>query len=135
MRKTNLQQQILIDSLPEKIWTVLTHPDYLVQYLPEGAINSEWKDELSMAGSKASRPAEPKTVTRQAITGTMLHYTVREERTGDLLLVTYQLRPSGEGTILTVEYSQFSDTEEEFLFRNQQARLLLQKIKWLAEYA
>ena len=44
MPKTNLQQQILIDALPSKVWKVLTNPDYIDQYLVEGTVESKWTE-------------------------------------------------------------------------------------------
>jgi uncharacterized protein YndB with AHSA1/START domain len=138
MPKTNLHQQILIDALPSKVWKVLTHPDYVSQYLFEGSIHCNWTD-----GSPVTLAVEThgrvetfhKGNVVHAVPGVLLKYQVQDENGVGFVTITYELIPAEDGIELKIYCADFNDSDEEYLLRLQQTRLLLQKIKWLAEYA
>jgi hypothetical protein len=136
MPKTNLQQHIIIDALPGKVWKVLTCATYLGQYLFEGTIHCQWTEgsPLTLVNS-----IEGKTETihkgnvLQVVPEVLLKYDLHEDVS--CIHTTYELIPSGDGVQLKIHCQGFKDSDEEHLIRLQQIRLLLQKIKWLAEYA
>ena len=138
MPKTNLQQQIFIDALPSKVWKVLTGADYIDQYLLEGTIHCQWTE-----GSPITLVCEDsgkiETVHKgnivQVVPGVLLKYNLQEENTGNLIAITYQIIPAENGIELKFHCEGFTDAGEDYLFRIQQTKILLQKIKWLAEYA
>ena len=71
----------------------------------------------------------------QVVPGVLLKYNLLEETTRNYVNLTYQLIPAEEGIELKLKCEGFADTEENYVFRVQQTKLLLQKIKWLAEYS
>jgi len=138
MPKTNLRQQIVIDALPSKVWKVLTSPDYINQYLLEGELHCNWT-EGSPLTVVSQKEGEVETIHKgnilQAIPGVVLKYKLKEEDTPSFTQLTYELVPAESGVELKLYCEGFEDSDEEYLVRLQQAKLLLQKIKWLAEYA
>jgi uncharacterized protein YndB with AHSA1/START domain len=137
MLKTNLHQQIFIDALPTKVWKVLTHYDYVNQYFPEENIHSQWTEGSAIVLKREEK--ETKTLQKgkvlQVVPGVLLKYKLLEELANNFITITYELIPAEEGIELKFYSEGFDDTDEDYLFRINQARLLLQKIKWLAEYA
>lgn len=137
MPKTNLQHHIFIDALPSKVWKVLTCSTYLGQYLFEGNVHCKWTEgsPLTLVDDSGGRMETiHKGKVEKVVPGMLLKYNLQEK---DSLCIntTYELRPAGEGVELKIYCEGFEDSDEEFLIRMQQIKLLLQKIKWLAEYA
>ena len=137
MPKTNLQQHILIDALPSKVWKVLTCSSYLVQYLFEGNVHCRWTEGSPLTlvdDAGGALETTHKGNVEQVVPGVLLKYNLQGK---DSLCIdtTYELIPAENGVQLKIHCEGFEDSEEEFTIRVQQIRLLLQKIKWLAEYA
>ena len=138
MPKTNLQQQILIDALPSKVWKVLTNPDYIDQYLVEGTVESKWTEGSAITlvhKEKGKTQEQHKGNILQVVPGVLLKYNLLEESSRNLVNMTYQLIPAEDGIELKFKCEGFTDNDENYVFRVQQTKLLLQKIKWLAEYS
>jgi hypothetical protein len=138
MTKTNLQQQIFIDALPSKVWKVLTSCDYVNQYLFDGSVRCHWTEGSPIT---LTRQSEDKIETidkgnvLQVIPGVLLKYKLHEENTGGFIILTYELIPAEGSVELKFLCEGSFDPDEDYFFRTQQNKLLLQKIKWLAEYA
>jgi uncharacterized protein YndB with AHSA1/START domain len=138
MPKTNLRQQIIIDALPSKVWKVLTTPDYISQYLFEGEVQCNWTEGSSlMLVTQNNNQTETihKGNILQAVPGVVLKYKLKEEHSSSFVNTTYELIPAEDGVELKLYTEGFEDSDEEYLIRMQQMKLLLQKIKWLAEYS
>lgn len=137
MPKTNLQQHIFIDALPGKVWKVLTCTTYLSQYLFEGNIHCQWTEGSPLILT-SSFEGKTETVHKGSVVAVvpevMLKYDLHEN-VSSCINTTYELVPSGKGVELTIHCQGFQDSDDAYLIRMQQTRLLLQKIKWLAEYA
>lgn len=137
MSKTNLHQQIFIDALPSKVWKVLTSCHYINQYLFDETVHCQWTEGSIIT---LSQQTEEKTSTihkgnvLQVIPGVLLKYQL-QEATRNFITITYELIPAGDGIELKFHCEGFNDENEEYRFRMQETTLLLQKIKWLAEYA
>jgi hypothetical protein len=135
MDKTSLRQQVTVHALPSKIWKVLTSPDYVNQYFFEKNINCNWMEGSAIvANSEESESTNMGTVL-ESIPGISLKFNFLEEHTLCYLTTTYQLIVDGDGVELQMKCEGFTATEQEYYLRIQQARLLLQKIKWLSEYS
>jgi uncharacterized protein YndB with AHSA1/START domain len=138
MPKTNLQQQILIDALPTKVWKVLTSPAYISQYLLNGTIHCHCTEGSAITlinDEEGNEVIIHKGTILQVMPGILLKYNWQNDHSPNLTVVTYQLIPSKEGIELKYCCEGFADSDEEYFLRLQQTQLLLQKIKWLAEYA
>jgi len=138
MPKTNLQQQIFIDALPSKVWKVLTSCDYINQYLLDGTVHCQWTEgsviTLNQPTEEDAKPIHKGNVL-QVIPGVLLKYNLQEDTTGDFTAITYELIPAEDGIELKFYSESFADSDEDYFFRIKETKLLLQKIKWLAEYA
>lgn len=136
MLKTNLLQHIFIDALPAKVWTVLTSPHYLRQYLFDGDIDCNWTEgsPLMFAGVNGEAGWSRRGTVMQVVPGTLLKYSFQNHGKGEFTSI-FELQPTPAGVQLKLECAGCSDSGEEHLLHIQQIKLRLQKIKWLAEYA
>jgi hypothetical protein len=130
MPKTNLKLEIMIHALPSKVWSVLTRSDYVCQYFSDEHIQSDWKEGSPLI---LSETREKKGEVIQAIPGVLLSYRLSESHAQDVT-ISYEPIPISEGVDLKLKCEGFTDNEEAYLLRSQQMKLILQKIKWLAEY-
>ena len=138
MTKTNLQQQIFIDALPSKVWKVLTSSDYVNQYLFNGTVHCQWTEEsqiLLIQELEDRIETIHKGQVLRAIPGVLLRYNLQEEPTGLSITITYELIPAEGSVELKLHCEGFAESDEDYFFRIKETKLLLQKIKWLAEYA
>jgi hypothetical protein len=71
----------------------------------------------------------------ETVPGMLLKFSLREGDTSTYIITTYELILAGDGVELKIKCEGFDATKQEYLIRVQQANLLLQKIKWLAEYS
>ena len=137
MPKTNLRQQIFIDALPSKVWRVLTSCEYINQYFPGVTVHSQWTEGSSIT-AKAKTEEATETIQKgkvlQAIPGVMLKYELLEEPALNTAVITYEIIPAGDGIELKFHSEGFADTQDAYFLRIKETKLLLQKIKWLAEY-
>lgn len=136
MTKTNLKQQIFIDALASKVWKVLTGCDYINQYLFDGSVHCQWKEGSSILVTDTERETQTasKGKVLHVVPGVLLKYNL-EENPESLITVTYELNLAEDGIELKFSSEGYNDSDEAYFFRLQQTKLLLQKIKWLAEYA
>ena len=134
MSKTNLQQQITVHALPSKVWKVLTHSEYVNQYFLKDSIHSNW-----MEGSPIIFNEEDSADTigqvLESVPGMLLKFKLYEENISAFTVTTYELILDGDGIELKIKCEGFTASQQEYLIRVQQAKLLLQKIKWLSEYS
>ena len=136
MPKTNLHQQIFIDAPPSKVWKVLTGCDYISQYLLDGNVHSQWTEgsAITTKSGKEATSTFHKGKVLQAVPGVLLKYNLLEEPNSNFTTVTYELIPAESGIELKFASEGFAETEQDYLLRMKEARLVLQKIKWLAEF-
>lgn len=136
MSKTSLQQQITVHALPSKVWKVLTAPEYLNQYCIEESIQSEWVEGSAIRTHQDSSSSEI-AVGRvlDAVPGLLLKFSLAEKGQPRQVVTTYELMVAGEGVELKLKCEGFQDSQQEFNYRIQQSRLILQKIKWLSEFS
>lgn len=136
MPKTNLRQEISIDALPSKVWKVLTGANYTCQYFSE-AIHCDWTEGSpiqSIIKNKGGTEQIDKGFVLESVPGIFLKYKLQDEHSPHYIITTYQLVPGNNCVDLKTFCEGFADTDETYLLRMQQVKLLLQKIKWLAEY-
>ena len=135
MYKTNLHQQVTVRALPSKIWKVLTSPDYVNQYFFEKNISCNWMDGSPILALSDHNGSVNMGEVLESVPGMSLKFNFLEEHTSDYITTTYELLLDGDGVELKMKCEGFSATDQEYFLRLQQARLLLQKIKWLSEYS
>ena len=138
MFKTSLQQQITVHALPSKVWKVLTSPEYVNQHLYDGNIICDWVEgsEIRVVPNQEQVGALTSMGwVLETVPGMLLKFSFREGQTSTFIITTYELIVAGDGIELKMKCEGFTATHPEYLIRVQQANLLLQKIKWLAEYS
>jgi uncharacterized protein YndB with AHSA1/START domain len=131
MPKTNLKLEIMIHALPSKVWSVLTRSDYVSQYFFDEHVECDWKEgsPLLLSGTE-----QKKGEVMQVVPGVLLRYSLPENH-DHRVIISYEPIPISEGVDLQLKCEGFSDSEEAYQLRSQQLKLILQKIKWLAEYS
>src|SRR5690348_11221520 len=137
--KRFLREEIAISALPSKVWTVLTRPDYTRQYLFDLESCSDWQKGSSLIWKIERNGAKEiacKGVVLESTPGLFLQYTTQDlfEPESESIPTTYELVPDEEGIKLKVsqELSSVNDTDFKGLAENW--RIILRKIKWLAEF-
>ena len=135
MPKTNLHQHIFIDALPSKVWKVLTSCHYVNQYLLEGTVLCQWTEGSTITLITQNEETIHKGNIVQVVPGVLLTYKLHEEATNNFIRIGYELIPAEDGIELKFYSDNFIDTDENYFLRIKDTKLLLQKIKWLAEYA
>ena len=138
MSKTSLQQQITVHALPSKVWRVLTSSEYTNQHLHDGVIICDWMEgsaiQLIPNKEEAIQPLQVGEVL-ETLPGLLLKFSFREGNTSTYIVTTFELIVTSDGVDLKIKCEGFTATQQEYLIRVQQTNLLLQKIKWLAEYS
>jgi len=135
MSKTNLQQQITVHALPSKVWKVLTNPGYVDQYLYKGNIISDWTEGNSIHLIDENKQPTILGMVLQSDPGILLKFRLREENSDNHITISYELIIAGDGVEIKMKCEGFIASDQEYLLRVQQAKLIVQKIKWLAEYS
>ena len=134
MSKTNLQQQITVHALPSKVWRVLTHSEYVNQYFLKESIHSNWMEGSPIIFNEEDN-ADTIGQVLESVPGMLLKFKLFEENISAFIVTTYELILAGDGIELKIKCEGFAASQQEYLIRVQQAKLLLQKIKWLSEYS
>ena len=138
MPKTSLQQQITVHALPSKVWKVLTSSEYTNQHLHDGTVICDWMEgsaiQLIPGNEENKQPIHVGEVL-ETVPGLLLKFSFREGNTSTYIITTFELIVASGGVDLKIKCEGFTATQQEYLIRIQQTNLLLQKIKWLAEYS
>ena len=71
----------------------------------------------------------------ESVPGMLLKFKLYEENISAFIVTTYELILAGDGIELKIKCEGFTASQQEYLIRVQQAKLVLQKIKWLSEYS
>ena len=128
MPKTSIQQQIIIDALPSKVWKILTHQEYTRQFFLDDDLIFDWTE-----GGSIFLKDEQKGKIEELIPGVSLKFSLQQG--SQTFIYSYNISPDLNGVELIMDCNGFSGNDEEYLLRLQQLQLILQKIKWLAEYS
>ena len=137
MQTLKLRHEITIHALASKLWKVLTCSEYTDQFLFDGRLVSDWNEggAIMLVEEKGDHN-QVRTVgqVEDVIPGLSLRFqllTIGEHFNGPVLF-HYELSPAPEG----IRLSLFQEAPENGLVMlREYSTLMLQKIKWLAEYA
>jgi uncharacterized protein YndB with AHSA1/START domain len=135
-----LKEEITIHALGTKVWNVLTSPHYTKQYLFDGELISDWISGSSIL-YKFEREGNAEVVYQgkvlHIVPGISLQFTfpaIDNPEAGNSTL-SYELIPHSNGIQLKLTNEVIYQSEELYKIMLQNWRMVLQKIKWLAEYA
>ena len=140
MHKKLIRQEIIIHALPTKVWKVLTCSEYAQQYFFDEELRSDW-----MKGSpillEVDKGGKRETATRgmvqEVIPGISLQFTLFQlpEFSDYPVLCQYELVPQEGGIRLILSQEVLLNSEALYQLVSENCHMMLQKIKWLAEFS
>ena len=137
-----LQEAIVINAGPSRIWAVLTKPEYTRQYFYDYAVYSSWAtgDDIRWESEKDGQHfIVKKGKVKNIIPGIFIDFNIwdvlEEDPENAGTSTVYEMQTIGNGIQLTVTQVISDCPEQEFKYQQQNWRSMLQKIKWLAEYS
>jgi uncharacterized protein YndB with AHSA1/START domain len=108
---------IMIDAPAKNVWSALTKPELVKQYLMGADVHTDWKvgSPLRYTGEYKGRPFEEKGIIKQIEPGRLLqatHFSAtsgKEDTPENYALVTYELEETGDHTLVTVSQDNIKD--------------------------
>ena len=137
MHKRILRHEVTIHALTTKLWRVLTQSNYTEQYLFDGRYMSEWSTGSAVyATEEESNEKVQKGIVQDVVPGISMKFELCAPGAyvADPVGISYELVPDQEGIMLILTMEVISGSEQLYKFIDEQSKMMLQKIKWLAEY-
>lgn len=111
------EYQTTIDAPVEKVWEALTKAEIVEQYFFGSRQETDWKvgSPITWRGEYEGKTYEDKGEVQEYIPNQKLSYSYLsswsglEDKPGNYLLVTYEVRPAKDGTELTVTQSNYDE--------------------------
>jgi hypothetical protein len=140
MHTLKLRHEISIHALTTKVWSILTRSEYAGQVLFDGELISDWTKgshillEVEKGGSKE---VQKKGIVDEVVPGISLQFTLYElgAFSNDPVGFLYELYPEEGGVKLILTQEAVLPKEELYQLMAGNSKMMLQKIKWLAEYS
>jgi uncharacterized protein YndB with AHSA1/START domain len=139
MHTLKLRHETTIHALTSKVWKVLTSREYTEQFLFEGELVSDWAIEgpiLLEVEDKGQKQVINKGIIEEIVPGISLKFKISGlQYSDDPVIFHYELIPEEGGIrlILSVEVVFIREELQKMMGAN--CKMMLQKIKWLAEYS
>lgn len=139
MQTLKHRHELIIHALTSKLWTVLTHPDYTGQFLFDGKPVSKWIEGEPIMVEEVSEDV-PKVISRGMVEEMVpgLSLSLRLSGFGHFntgaFRYHFELSPVEGGILLTLLQEGEATVGETFRLIHEQGMMMLQKIKWLAEF-
>ena len=132
MPKTTLKHEIIVHALTSRLWSILTSSSFTRQFLFSDELISEWTEgsavRSAVDGSHHGQVTEVKP-------GMMLRFTLQLDFSPAPVGFQYELEPADRGTRLKLLQEVDSIEKGSLKAVEEHGWLMLQKIKWLAEYS
>ena len=124
-----------IHALTSKLWFILTTTDCIQQFFFGGDLFSDWRKDSSIFGDKEEKI--PRGQVEEMIPGIYLGFRLDGIPELNLSSTTfeYEIVPSGDGIQLQLSIQASISSEELLKTLRQQCRMMVKKIKWLAEFS
>src|SRR4051812_2174672 len=139
MHTLKLRHEITIHALTSKVWKVLTSREYTEQFLLEGELVSDWAVEgpiLLEVEDKGQKQIVNKGVIEEIVPGISLRFRISGlQYSNDPVTFQYELIPEEGGIRLILSVEIVFSREELQKMMTANCKMMLQKIKWLAEYS
>ncbi len=134
---TTLRESIVINAGPSRIWSVLTKPEYSRQYYFDLEVASAWTAGSEIYWRKENGIVFKKGKIRTIIPGMFIEFTVQNagNPADPATHIRYELQTHENGIKLSVTEEIPAESESELKHHQQIWRMMMQKIKWLAEYS
>lgn len=132
---------VTINAPVERVWETLVTPALVKQYLHGTDVESDWKigSQVSFRGEWKGKAYEDKGVVKQFDVNRRLQYSFWSSLAGkaddpsNYVLVTYELRPAGDGTALTILADDPNADEKTKAHMEQNWDMVLRSLKELLE--
>lgn len=139
MHKKLLRHDVIIHALPTKVWKVLTCSEYARQFLFNEELQSDWikgSPILLEVDDGHKKERINKGMVQEVVPGISLQFTLYElpEFSDCPVQCQYELVPEEGGIRLILLQEVLLDSHELYSLMSQNCQVMLQKIKWLAEY-
>ena len=134
-----LREEVSIYALASKVWKILTQPQYTCQYFFDSIVISKWEKGGPII-LEVEKDGEKKIIRTgsiiEIVPGISLHFALLEESQSfaNAVNTRYDLLPEESGIRLKLMQEIFSLSEEQYKIAAGHWIMILQKIKWLAEY-
>ena len=140
MHKKLIRHEVIIHALPTKVWRVLTCSEYAQQFLFNEELQSDWikgSPILLEVETNGKKEALTKGMVQEVVPGISLQFTLYElPQFSDCPLVCqYELVPEEGGIRLIVSQEILLYSHNLYELMSENCEMMLQKIKWLAEYS
>ena len=133
MPKTTLKHELTVHALTTKLWSVLTSSDFTRQFLFNDEFISEWTEGSPVISAETN---EKHGTIRQVIPGVLLSFDLHlPELSRDPVEFRYELAPGEDGIQLKLVQELNLHNEVSVRSITENTNIMLQKIKWLAEYS
>jgi uncharacterized protein YndB with AHSA1/START domain len=135
MHKRTLRHEVTIHALTTKLWRVLTSSEYTEQFLFDGQFVSDWTKGSPICSPVANQKTE-RGLVKDVVPGIALEFTLFSlaDVSDAPVDLSYQLVPEQGGIMLILAVNIAFDTDSLYKLMDEQCKMMLQKIKWLAEY-
>lgn len=137
MHKRILRHEVTIHALTTKLWRVLTNSAYTEQFLFDGRYFSDWSSGSAVyAREDEGNEKVKKGTVQDVVPGISLKFDLSapDELLHDPVGILYELVPDQGGIMLILTMEINSVSEHHYKMIEEQSKMMLQKIKWLAEY-
>ena|SRR6476469_1422042 len=139
MHTHKIQHELIIHALPSKVWKVLTCSDYASQFLFNEELRSDWMKGSPIVlevESNGIRQAVSKGLVQEVVPGISMQYTLYElpEFSESPVSCSYELAPEEGGIRLIISQELELPSSGLYQLISDNCQVMLQKIKWLAEY-
>jgi hypothetical protein len=138
MQKRILRHDITIHALTTKLWRVLTSSTYIEQFLFDGRYVSDWTKDSPIFSSDNNEAGQriEKGLVREVVPGISLQFTLfgPGEFSNDPVGFLYELVPDQGGIMLILSVDLVYSSDHLCKLMDEHSKMMLQKIKWLAEY-
>jgi uncharacterized protein YndB with AHSA1/START domain len=140
MHKKLLQHEIIIHALPSKVWKVLTCSEYAQQFLFNEELQSDWvkgSPIILQVEKEGKKEAVNKGMVQDVVPGLSLQFTLYElpEFSDCPAQYQYELVPEEGGVRLILSQEVLLYSHQLYALMSENCQMMLQKIKWLAEYS
>ena len=115
MKNSIARVDVFLQAAPEAVWTYLTTPDLIRQYMFGAEVDSEWKRDspIRWTGVFNGKKFEDEGTVLEAVPGKLLSYThMTAGNEGKTHQVTIRLEPENGGTALSLEQDNNTSEDE-----------------------
>jgi hypothetical protein len=139
MHTHKIQHDLIIHALPSKVWKVLTCTEYARQFLFNEELRSDWMKGspiLLEVETDGVRQSISKGTVQEVVPGISLQFTLYElpELSAATVSCSYELAPEERGIRLIISQELELPSPALYQLVSENCQVMLQKVKWLAEY-